>query len=61
MSVSNMTVHGVSSIKLKSVGLNKAATWRDIQIKTVEGHTFTLTLFADDADKLRINLQEAAD
>ena len=59
MSVSNMTVHSVECIKLKSVDLEKDATWRDIQIKTTEGHTFTLTLFADDADNLRINLQEA--
>ena len=61
MSISNMTVHSVECIKLKSVDLEKDATWRDIQIKTTEGHTFTLTLFADDADNLRINLQEAAD
>ena len=61
MSIGNMSIHGVSSIKLKSVGLNKDATWRDIQVKTTEGLTFTLTLFADDADKLRINLQEAGD
>ena len=61
MSISNMTVHSVECIKLKSVGLNKDATWRDIQVKTTEGLTFTLTLFADDADNLRINLQEAAD
>jgi len=61
MSVGNMTVHGVSSIKLKSVSSEKGATWRDIQIETAEGHTFTLTLFADDADKLRINLKEVAD
>ena len=59
MSVSNMTVHSVECIKLKSVDLEKDATWRDIQIKTAGGHTFTLTLFADDADNLRINLQEA--
>ena len=61
MSTSNMSIHGVSSIKLKSVSSEKDVTWRDIQIKTAGGHTFTLTLFADDADNLRINLQEAAD
>jgi hypothetical protein len=61
MSTSNMSIHGVSSIKLKSVSSEKDATWRDLQIKTAGGLTFTLTLFADDADKLRINLQEAAD
>jgi len=59
MNISNMSIHGVSSIKLKSVGSEKGATWRDLQIETTEGYTFTLTLFADDADKLRINLQEA--
>ena len=61
MSIGNLSIHGVESIELKSVGLNKAATWRDIQIKTAEGFTFTLTLFADDADNLRINLREAGD
>ena len=61
MSTSNMIIHGVSSIKLKSVSSEKDATWRDLRIATTEGLTFTLTLFADDADKLRINLQEAAD
>ena len=61
MSIGNLSIHGVESIGLKSVGLNKAATWRDIQIKTTEGLTFTLTLFADDADNLRVNLREAGD
>jgi hypothetical protein len=61
MSISSMNIHGVSSIKLKAVGSEKGATWRDLQIETAEGYTFTLTLFADDADNLRINLQEAAD
>ena len=61
MSIGNMSIHGVSSIKLKSVSSEKDATWRDLQIKTTEGHTFTLTLFADAADNLRINLQEAGD
>ena len=61
MNISNMIIHGVSSIKLKSVGSEKGATWRDIQIETAEGFRFTLTLFADDADNLRINLQEAGD
>jgi len=61
MSISNMTVHGVSSIKLKSVSSEKDVTWRDLQIETNEGFRFTLTLFADDADNLRINLQEAGD
>ena len=61
MSIGNMSIHGVSSIKLKSVSSEKDATWRDIQIKTAGGHTFTLTLFADDADNLRIKLQEATD
>ena len=61
MSIGNLSIHGVEYIELKSVGLNKAATWRDIQIKTTEGLTFTLTLFADDADNLRINLREAGD
>ena len=58
MSVSNMQVHGVSSIKLKAVSSEKDATWRDIQVYTAEGHTFTLTLFANDVYKLRINPQE---
>ena len=61
MSIGNMSIHGVSSIKLKSVSSEKDVTWRDLQIKTTEGHMFTLTLFADDADNLRINLQEAGD
>lgn len=61
MSTSNMSIHGVSSIKLTSVSSEKVATWRDLQIVTDKGHMFTLTLFADDADKLRINLQEAGD
>ena len=61
MSIGNMSIHGVSSIKLKSVSSEKDVTWRDLQIVTDKGHTFTLTLFADDADNLRINLQEAAD
>lgn len=59
MSIGNMSIHGVSSIKLKSVSSEKCATWRDLQIETNEGLRFTLTLFADDADNLRINLQEA--
>jgi hypothetical protein len=61
MSISSMNIHGVSSIKLKAVGSEKGTTWRDLQIETTEGYTFTLTLFADDADSLRINLQEASD
>ncbi len=61
MSTSNMSIHGVSSIKLTSVRSEKVATWRDLQIVTEKGHMFTLTLFADDADNLRINLQEAGD
>ncbi len=61
MSIGNMSIHGVSSIKLKSVSSGKDATWRDIQVYTAEGFRFTLTLFADDADNLRINLQEAGD
>jgi len=61
MSIGNMSIHGVSSIKLKSVSSEKDVTWRDLQIETNEGLSFTLTLFADDADNLRINLQEAGD
>lgn len=61
MSIGNMSIHGVSSIKLKSVSSEKDATWRDLQIVTDKGHMFTLTLFADAADNLRINLQEAGD
>ena len=60
MSIGNMSIHGVSSIKLKSVSSEKDATWRDLQI-IGDGIVFTLTLFADDADNLRINLQEAGD
>ncbi len=60
MSLGNMSIHGVSSIKLKSVSSEKEATWRDLQI-IGDGIVFTLTLFADDADNLRINLQEAGD
>lgn len=61
MIISSMNIHGVSSIELKSVVSEKGTTWRDLQIETAEGYTFTLTLFADDADNLRINLQEATD
>ena len=61
MSISYMSIHDVSSIELKSVSSEKDVTWRDLQINTTEGLRFTLTLFADDADKLRINLQEAED
>lgn len=61
MSISNMSIHGVSSIKLKSVNSEKWYSARDLQIETNEGLRFTLTLFADDADNLRINLQEAGD
>jgi hypothetical protein len=61
MSIGSLNIHSVSSIKLKSVGSEKGATWRDLQIETTEGYTFTLTLFADDADSLRINLEEASD
>ena len=61
MTVTFMSVHEVVTIALKAIDLEKDATWRDIQIKTSEGHTFTLTLFADAADNLRINLQEAGD
>ena len=61
MSISYMSIHDVSSIELKSVSSAKDVTWRDLQINTTEGLRFTLTLFADDADKLRINLQEAGD
>ncbi len=60
MSLGNMSIHGVSSIKLKSVSSEKEATWRDLQI-IGDGIVFTLTLFADDADNLRIKLQEAGD
>ena len=60
MSIGNMSIHGVSSIKLKSVSSEKDATWRDLQI-IGDGIVLTLTLFADDADNLRINLQEAGD
>ena len=61
MSVTYLSIHDVVSIKLKSVDLEKDATWRDLQIVTDKGHMFTLTLFADAADNLRINLQEAGD
>jgi len=61
MSIGNLSIHSVESIELKSVSSEKCATWRDIQIKTTEGLTFTLTLFADDADNLRVNLREAGD
>lgn len=61
MSISNMSIHGVSSIKLKSVSSEEWYSVRDLQIETNEGLRFTLTLFADDADNLRINLQEAVD
>jgi hypothetical protein len=61
MSISNMSIHGVSSIELKSVSSDKWYSVRDLRIETTEGLRFTLTLFADDADKLRINLQEAED
>lgn len=61
MSISNMSIHGVSSIKLKSVSSEEWYSVRDLQIETNEGFRFTLTLFADDADNLRINLQEAGD
>ena len=59
MSVSNMSIHGVSSVELKSVSSEKWYSVRDLEINTTEGLRFTLTLFADDADNLRINLQEA--
>ena len=61
MSISSMSIHGVSSIKLKSVSSDKWYNVRDLQIETDDGLVFTLTLFADDADNLRINLQEAGD
>ena len=61
MGISNMSIHGVSSIKLKSVSSEEWYSVRDLQIETNEGLRFTLTLFADDADNLRINLQEAVD
>ena len=61
MSISNMNIHGVSSIRLESVSSEKWYIARDLQIETNEGLRFTLTLFADDADNLRINLQEAGD
>lgn len=61
MSVTYLSIHDVVSIKLKSVDLEKDATWRDLQIKTSEGHHFTLTLFADAADNLKFNLKEAVD
>ena len=61
MGISNMSIHGVSSIKLKSVSSEEWYSVRDLQIETNEGFRFTLTLFADDADNLRINLQEAVD
>ena len=61
MSIGSLSIHSVSSIKLKAVGSEKGTTWRDLQIETIEGYTFTLTLFADDADSLRINLEEASD
>ena len=61
MSISNMTVHDVVSIKLERVNSLERVSWRYIKIETAEGHTFTLALFADDADNLKINLQEAGD
>ena len=59
MSIGNMSIHNVTSIKLNSVSSEKEATWRDLQI-IGDGIVLTLTLFADDADNLRINLQEGA-
>ena len=60
MSIGSMSIHNVTSIKIKSVSSEKEATWRDLQI-IGDGIVLTLTLFADDADNLRINLQEGAD
>ena len=61
MSISNMTVHDVVSIKLERVNSLERSSWRYIKIETAEGHTFTLALFADDVDNLKLDLQEAGD
>ena len=61
MSISNMTVHDVVSIKLERVNPLERVSWRYIKIETAEGHTFTLALFADDVDNLKLDLQEAGD
>lgn len=60
MASGNMRIHGVVSIKLKPVSSEKEATWRDLQIIS-DDIILSLTLFADDADNLRIYLQEAAE
>jgi hypothetical protein len=53
----NTSVHRVTSIKLGSIDSEKDVKWRDLKITTDAG-VFRLTMFADDAENLRVQLEE---